>query len=62
MMPFTDELRKTESAWSCISPAMVNNGYLCIAELQFKQILFYFALGILFHCLAVFSSFSKAYM
>ena len=48
MMPFTNEFRKTEATWSCISPAMVNNGYLCIVDLLFKQFLFYFAFGIFF--------------
>lgn len=61
-MPFTNEFRKTEATSSCISPAMVNNGYLCIVESQFKQFLFYFAFSILFHCLSVFSSLSKACM
>lgn len=47
---------ETEATSSCISPAMVNNGYLCIVESQFKQFLFYFALYSfsLFICILVF--------
>lgn len=60
MMPFTKwALEKTEATSSCISPAMVNNGYLCIVESQFKQFLFCFWYSFsLFIC--IFSSLSKA--